>query len=177
MGRLKQREIWKEHPIYTDYEVSNWGQVKRAVDSKSYKKGKILKPGTDKAGYSTIAIVKEGKPKSVFVHRMVIETFVGPCPEGKECNHKDGVKSNNFDSNLEWVTESENQFHAYKNKLKLPMKGEQNRMAKLKDGEVWLIKKLLSNNISGTKIAKMFKIHYTTVYDIKHEKIWKHINL
>lgn len=42
------------------------------------------------------------------VHHIVLTTFVGPCPEGLECRHLDGVKTNCRLSNLAWGTVTEN---------------------------------------------------------------------
>lgn len=49
------------------------------------------------------------------VHRIVLETFVGPCPDGMECDHKDRNRSNNHIENLRWVTKAENQHNTSKN--------------------------------------------------------------
>lgn len=52
------------------------------------------------------------KDKCYLVHRMVAIAFI-PNPEEKEfVNHKDGNKSNNHISNLEWVTKIENELHS-----------------------------------------------------------------
>ncbi|MEW6726901.1 MAG: HNH endonuclease [Bacillota bacterium] len=40
-----------------------------------------------------------------------------------EINHKDGNKSNNHYSNLEWVTRSENNLHAFKLGLRRRLRG------------------------------------------------------
>ena len=169
MGRLR-KEVWKIHPIYTDYAISDWGKVRN-------KRGKILKPFRQKDGYLTITLIKKEGQKTKIVHRLVLETFIGLCPDNHECNHKDGVKGNNALLNLEWTIKSDNEKHAYKNKLKIPIKGEECNLSKLKEGEVWLIKKLLLNKIPQTKIAKMFKVHRNTISFINLSKTWKHIKL
>jgi len=106
---------WKIIEGYNDYEVSDDGQVR------SFKHGKtrILKQSSDRDGYQKISLCKDGESKTCRVHRLVIETFIGLCPEGKECNHIDGNKSNQSVENLEWITSSENQLHALKTGLKI----------------------------------------------------------
>jgi len=173
--RLKQREIWKVHPIYTDYEISNFGQVRSSVNRKNTWVGRVLKSFSN-FGYLNVILSKNRKTKYKKVHRLVLETFIGPCPEGKECNHKDGNKTNNCISNLEWVTRSENEKHAYKNKLQIPIKGEKHKRSKLKNSEVQLIKKLLVNKVTQEKIAKIFKVCQVTIFKIKSGKTWNHLN-
>ncbi len=43
------------------------------------------------------------------VHRLVLETFVGDCPEGYSCDHIDNDPGNYHPSNLRWITCSDNQ--------------------------------------------------------------------
>lgn len=38
------------------------------------------------------------------VHRLILLTFVGPCPDGMECCHNDGNAANNRRENLRWDT-------------------------------------------------------------------------
>jgi len=43
------------------------------------------------------------------VHRLVLEAFAGPCPDGMEACHGDGDPTNNRRLNLRWDTRSSNQ--------------------------------------------------------------------
>lgn len=42
------------------------------------------------------------------VHRLVLEAFVGPCPEGQQACHADDDKANNSLINLRWDSPSAN---------------------------------------------------------------------
>ena len=177
---------WRKS-IDPEYEVSNDGRIRRTYASVGgrFPKGFIRKQITDKQGYKTIMLQK----KHHMVHRLVLEAFRGTCPKGCETNHKDGNKTNNHISNLEWTTPSENQKHAYRTGLSVPrdLRGENSPSSKLKEGEVWLIRKLLKSDLHLSKkrkqkdrllqyqIADMFKITFITISDIKRRKSWNHI--
>ena len=108
----------KEFPNH--YKVSNFGNVKtkpRYVSNHTGKllvKEKILKQRKSKKGYKVVDLSVNSKKYYRQVHRLVAETFIQN-PENKpQVNHKDGNKENNNVSNLEWVTNQENQLHAVK---------------------------------------------------------------
>lgn len=90
-------EIWKGIKGYEGlYEVSNLGRVKS--------KRKILKPINGE--YLKVALSKDGVQKTLYIHRLVAQTFIG---ESKlQVNHKDENKHNNDINNLEFVTHKEN---------------------------------------------------------------------
>lgn len=103
------------------YEVSNTGLV-RGLDRyvvhcngvHQFVKGIMLNQKTTYDGYKEVTLQKQHKPKCIRVHRLVAFAFLGNPPNEKmEVNHIDGNKVNNNVSNLEWVTSSENQKHAY----------------------------------------------------------------
>lgn len=65
-------------------------------------------------GYCQVLIKAGGKWKKYFVHRIIAKCFIDN-PFNKPCvNHKDGDKSNNSVSNLEWCTYSENELHSHR---------------------------------------------------------------
>lgn len=160
----------KQIPNFKDYKITDTGQVIN-------RSGKILKQNLS-GNYPAIALCKNGKPHTKRIHRLVLEAFIGPCPQKMECNHIDGNKHNNNLSNLEWTTCSKNHKHAYRLGLrKQPNhQGEKHPNAKLKDGEVWLIKQILKANIVTQKhLGKMFKVNFRTISRIKTKDGWTHI--
>ena len=70
-------------------------------------------PSKEKSGYMVVTLVHKSFVQKKRVHRLIAEAFI-PNPENKkEVNHKDGIKTNNIMSNLEWRTRSENAQHAF----------------------------------------------------------------
>jgi hypothetical protein len=123
-GRCKLiNEEWRKIPNYPNYEVSNFGRVRsltREINQFGHKqtykrimRGKILKPRKQNGGYLLINLSKDGTRYAVTVHRLVAKCFLTD-HEGNDVNHKDGNKTNNCLSNLEYVTRSENIKHAYR---------------------------------------------------------------
>lgn len=77
--------------------------------------GRIRKIQTDPDGYLKVSLSKAGKSNFVFVHRMVLETFVGPPPEpGLLALHDNGVKADVYPENLYWGTNSDNMLDHYR---------------------------------------------------------------
>lgn len=70
-----------------------------------------------------------------YIHRLVAEAFVKqPVPNCNHVNHKDGDKLNNFFSNLEWVTQRENNRHGYR--IGLVPSGNKHHWSKLTQTQV-----------------------------------------
>lgn len=90
------------------YIVSSDGSI-YSVERKGNKgKNRKLTGGTDQNGYRVVCLTKNGKQKTVRVHRIVAKAFV-PNPNGFcEVNHKDENKTNNCADNLEWCNRKYN---------------------------------------------------------------------
>jgi len=60
-------------------------------------------------GYVYVTLYRASRKFTRYVHRLVLESFVGPCPEGMEaCHYPDKTRSNNRLRNLRWDTRPEN---------------------------------------------------------------------
>jgi hypothetical protein len=109
-------ETWKDVVGFEGfYQVSDKGRVKRLPTETLRKDGKryhrplrILKPFKNPKGYLLVDLGK----KMFQVHRLVAIHFIENPKTLPQVNHKDGIKSNNEVSNLEWCTNLENMQHA-----------------------------------------------------------------
>lgn len=100
---------WRECFGYPDYEISEYGDVRRTIENKYHPAGFVLKKSKDSAGYPKYALFKNKKKKQIATHRLVALTFIGEPPLGDyEVAHWDGSKTNCHYSNLRWVTPSGN---------------------------------------------------------------------
>lgn len=108
---------WIQHPMYTKYEVSNDGRVRRIGHFVPTSRGNGQKwlPMLERKfqvgykGYLVLTISIEGKLQTKKVHRMVCEAFHGTCPApGMQVRHLNGDKLDNRPENLKWGTSKEN---------------------------------------------------------------------
>lgn len=71
--------------------------------------GRLLKQSPNRPdGYLTITIWESGRPRTRYVHRLVAEAFIGPCPEGMQVRHLNGDHRDNRAENLCYGTPAEN---------------------------------------------------------------------
>ena len=108
------KEIWKEiENTEGRYQVSNLGRIK-TFNWKNTGREQIMKPAADHKGYLRTALVMgaEKKLTTVKVHRVVAQAFLLNPDNLSQVNHKNGDKSNNSVSNLEWMDNLDNIQHA-----------------------------------------------------------------
>jgi hypothetical protein len=161
--------IWKtlvyNGEIYDKFEVASDGQLRNV------KTGTIYKQATSDNGYLQVVVSlgSRSKKKAFKIHKAVAETFI-PNPENKpEVNHKNGDKSKNDVSNLEWATSSENVRHAYQSGLMSPKYGMDNHVAKLTKDEVIYIREHYmprDKEYSARSLGRKFNIDHTCILDI-----------
>ncbi|MBN7395680.1 HNH endonuclease [Mycobacteroides abscessus subsp. abscessus] len=113
------REQWRPVVGFEGlYEVSDLGRVRTVPRLVSMGRGYRTVPGRIRKyghstthGYLIVGLSRPGKRRATtaLVHRLVLEAFVGPCPDGMEACHFDGDKTNNRLPNLRWDTRRANQ--------------------------------------------------------------------
>lgn len=104
-------ETWRPVVGYEGlYEVSDLGRVRSLHHWGGGKRGGLLRPAiTGEYPRMCVALCKGGKHRTRLVHHLVLEAFVGPCPDGMEALHGPGRGLNNSLANLSWGTKNQNQ--------------------------------------------------------------------
>lgn len=105
---MSQMEQWAAVPgLEGAYEVSDQGRV-RSLDrtrvtvrgEARFYRGCEMRPALNSRGRRTVMMAG----KSRLIAPVILEAFVGPRPEGMECCHSDGDRTNDRLSNLRWDT-------------------------------------------------------------------------
>lgn len=112
-GAVMDTEQWADIPGFDGYQASTHGRVRSFLRWGS-RGGKIEEPRIKKltkrvspsglVGGVYTALVSGGKNYHRPVHRLVLEAFVGPRPEGMQACHYDKDATNNHIDNLRWDT-------------------------------------------------------------------------
>lgn len=167
-------EQWKDIPGYEGlYRASKDGHIE------SCRLQRLMKLSSTN-GYQSVHLSASGNDILFLVHRLVMLTFVGLCPEGLAVNHKNGIRHDNRLENLEYVTYSENTLHAihilksitYENMSR----GVRHHRAKLDDGKVREIRALYeTGRVTFSTLAQKYNVSLSLVAAIVRRKIWKHI--
>ena len=160
-------EIWKDVVGYEGlYMVSNLGRIKsleRTVNTKrgaKRYKSKILTQTTAITGYLQVRFHNSDGGKTFLVHRIVAKSFLPNPSHLSIVNHKNGIKSDNALSNLEWVTYSQNLNHALQNGLNAKTKI-------LSDSVREEIRNVYSSSkISQAKLADKYGVSQNTISKI-----------
>jgi hypothetical protein len=146
-----------------DYRVGDDGSIW------SHRRGewKRLKPyPRSRGGYLCVCI--RGNHRRA--HRLILEAFIGPCPEGLECRHLDGVRTNNRLLNLAWGTRLENAQD--KREHGTVLCGEQHPGAKLRRRDVTRIRARLAKGDRVKVLAREHHVCPRTIRMIRDGQTW-----
>ncbi|RKR45938.1 NUMOD4 domain-containing protein [Paraburkholderia sp. BL17N1] len=111
-------EYWRDIPDYKGlYQASDLGRI-RSLDrirlDRGQVRGKVLKLVPANDGYLVVELSRDGQGKRRYVHQLVMEAFVGPCPEAMQvCHTHDPDPTNNRLGNLRYDTPKGNTADKY----------------------------------------------------------------
>lgn len=166
-------EQWKPIPGFPLYEASTLGNIRSYQKRNGRPCPHVLKPTPNGKKRLRVFLARDGKIHSLQVHRLVLKTFVGPCPEGMEACHNNDDCHDNRISNLRWDTPEANREDQRKNgKYCL---GENRPESKLTEAQVIEIRTRFANGEEAKKLADEYGICVDNIYHIKSGHVWKHV--
>lgn len=174
---MAENEEWRDIPGFEGYyQASSAGRI-RSLDRvqemdgrwgrfKRKKHGRIVRPHAGRHGYMLTALCRDSEKTKTSVHRVVCETFHGPCPsDAHQVAHIDGVRENNAPHNLRWVTQSENE----RDKVKHGTYHHGGQ--KLTAADVRTIK--AHPDDCENALAERFGVSDATIRDIRAQRTWR----
>lgn len=170
-------ETWKALDRNPNYEVSTTGRVREKARP-VFNRGRIhskpprnIDPFIDPEGYAFVVLRKPmgtGAEK-IFVHRLVMEVWVGQCPQDMTVDHIDRVRTNNALSNLRYATKEKQT----ENRDLSSISGENSKFSKLKQRDVDEIRKMIGLGFVDQLVAERFNVSASAIRNIRTGKSWK----
>jgi hypothetical protein len=154
-------EEWRDIAGYDGkYQVSDAGRVR----SFAYGYWKLLKVNRVTRSQVVHAhLCRGGIVYTRSVHRLVLEAFVGSCPEGMECCHQNGIPFDNRLVNLRWDTKSHNQLD----------KRRHGTAGYLSPDDVREIRRAVKDGATQREVAERFGVNPSHVNKIVTGKKWR----
>lgn len=174
-------ELWLPVVGYEGlYEISNLGRVRsmpRTVPCAAGKKfrvspGKILKQANTKP-YLMVPLSANGVHAQKLVHRLVLEAFAGPCPNGFQACHFNGNAIDNRIGNLRWDSPTRN--HADNKRNGVTPIGESHHAAKLSVLAVRKAREMHAAGATITAISRHFGVSRASASKAIHRNTWGHV--
>lgn len=166
----------KTIPEFPDYAISHngmvWSKPKRGWRG-CPTRGKWMKLWK-KNGYWSVWLRREKKRHQRYIHRLVLETYIGLCPAGMECRHLNGNREDNGLVNLCWGTHTANCQDTVKHNR--VCRGEKHNWSKLTEEQVRVIFHAYHDGYySVSDIASAFGISVPAVCDIAAKRNWGYL--
>ena len=154
-------ERWKNIPGY-EYQISDRGRLWHSRFQR------FLTPRKVSDGYIGYTLARKGVNRQVLAHRLVLEAFDGPCPEGYQGCHKNGDPSDNRIENLYWGTPRDNGADATRHGR------TRARAAKLTEDQVRIIRGKYGDT-PARDLAERFGVTVPNIHYIGKRQMWKHV--
>jgi HNH endonuclease len=145
---------------------TEWRRLKGIVHEKFYQKVTLCNGDSNQ--------------RQVLVHILVLEVFVGPCPEGMEACHNDGAQAGHHLKNLRWDTPLSN--HADKRRHGTNPAGSKHGRSKLTESQVMEFRQQIAviagvhqKRAAVSMAVKTLGISYEMGMRIISRKNWTHI--
>ena len=163
---------------YPGYRVSVGGEVQSCWSRRGRRDRMTgtwlpLEPIRRPCGHLFVNLHRDGTKTARYIHHLVLEAFVGPRPPGLICCHWDGDPTNNRVENLRWDTYQANSDDVLRHGRR--RMGETASMAKLKEGQVREIRRLMAEGASPEGLADRFGVGCPNIKAIACGKSWRHL--
>ena len=170
-------EIWRPVGGFVGlYEVSDQGRI-RSIDRKVKSRfglraiqGKLLSPIVNSRGYLVVNLTNGSSRAQYFLHRIVLEAFVGIRPYGFDGCHNNGDKCDARIENLRWDTRSSN--HQDKKLHGTAQVGEKANNVKLTNEIVSAIR---NGNLRPCEAVRAYGLSKTNAKRIVSGETWRHL--
>ena len=173
---------WRACIGFPQYEVSECGDVRRAVRAATRQAGWRHRGYIDQDGYLQYTLENAaGEKQRVSAHNLVAAAFLGPQPSPEhEVAHNNGSRIHNHFSNLRWATRAEN--HADIQVHGSAVKGERNGRAKVTEDDVRSIRteyreiKASRGRRRVGELDRKYGLDRSTIINIAKGKTWQHVD-
>jgi len=156
--------FFKQIPNYSKYYADFEGNIYSSRRARLVR----LKPYLGQNGYYQVTLVDDsGHSGPRYIHQLMLETFVGPRPEGLiACHTPDPSKNNNRADNLAWQTRAENWEDFKRDKTPYDTR------KKLDADQVREIRVMSRDGVSNASIARKFGVGPDNIRMIMRGEIW-----
>ena len=170
--QVEYRDIsgWPGYRVGSDGTV--WScHIKGSHGRKDFDSWRLMTFTHNSYGHRRVILQKNGVRRDATIGRLVLEAFIGFCPNGMEMCHGDGKPANDSLDNLRWGTKKENAADCIRHGNR-PW-GETHGRHKLSAQQVQDIRKRASNGEKYRPLGREYNVSATVIKQICIGKLWK----